>query len=213
MVRGGRSVQAVEDYCCATACTQRCCVVHGRVLSSEFMKSLARATKNPKKTPHSLFSLGSSHLQSWNQVNQQTLKASPPTCKQFRHVDTEGAPTCPTSTPGRFVKPMPTGHGMPELSRPFSSTPSPLELPDQTRHVVPRQAFCSPRMCPHHCCSISFSDFHAHRCIDELVVHELQHVTMHPSPVLITKGCSLVPCLRGDPNIMCALQTANAELN
>ena len=34
--------------------------------------------------------------QSWNKVNQQTLKESPPPkFKQPRHVDPEGAPACP----------------------------------------------------------------------------------------------------------------------
>ena len=37
---------------------------------------------------------------------------------------------------------------------------------------------------PRHCYSILFSGFHSHRRIDELVVHELQSITMHPAPCL-----------------------------
>ena len=88
----------------------------------------------------------------------------------------------------RFVKlVVPSRHRVPKLSLLFPSSPPPRELPDQTRHtpdVVSLQAFRNSRIYPRHCYSILFSGFHTHRRIDELVVHELQSITMHPAPCL-----------------------------
>ena len=80
----------------------------------------------------------------------------------------------------RFVKLV-----VPNLSLLFPSSPPPRELPDQTRYApdaVSLQAFRNSRTYPRHCYSILFSGFHTHRHIDELVVHELQSITMHPAP-------------------------------
>ena len=82
---------------------------------------------------------------------------------------------------------VPSRHRVPKLSLLFPSSPPPRELPDQTRHtpdVVSLQAFRNSRIYPRHCYSILFSGFHTHRRIDELVVHELQSITMHPAPCL-----------------------------
>ena len=83
---------------------------------------------------------------------------------------------------------VPSRHRVPKLSLLFPSSPPPRELPDQTRHtpdVVSLQAFRNSRILyPRHCYSILFSGFHTHRRIDELVVHELQSITMHPAPCL-----------------------------
>ena len=88
----------------------------------------------------------------------------------------------------RFVKlVVPSRHRVSKLSLLFPCSPPPRELPDQTRHtpdVVSLQVFRNSRIYSRHCYSILFSGFHTHRRIDELVVHELQSITMHPAPCL-----------------------------
>ena len=105
--------------------------------------------------------------------------------KQPRHVvDPEGAPACPRQYQVRQARGAhPACTGCPSclscslLRRRLASSLIKLAI-----HLM----WCRSKhsAIPRHCYSTLFSGFHTHRRIDELVVHELQSITMHPAPCL-----------------------------
>ena len=101
-----------------------------------------------------------------------------------------------TSIPGSSSSWCPAGAGCPgclSCSLLICRRASSLIKTCHTSDVVPLQVFRDSRTYSLHCCSILFSGFHAHRCIDEFVVLSVSRCTL--LTVSITEGCSLVPYL------------------